>query len=110
MRKILIYVYLIFYSINILYAHDQEDSPVHQRIIIEAYRLLKLQLSKEATGFADMDQWIGDATIYNQSWWHHVNSVANGSEHEDREDIVYHYAGFLGLLTSITHFWDADNP
>jgi len=117
MRKYIIILFCIILSSNLIYAHEQSAKAVHQRIIIEAYKLLKLQLSKEATGFADMDQWIGDAIIYNQYWWHHVNSVANGSEHEDREDIVYGYKGVRSYLlwgewshTSITHFWDADKP
>lgn len=110
MRKYVLILFIIILISNSIYAHDQEKKPVHQRIIIEAYKLLKLQLSKESTGFADMDQWIGDATIYNQRWWHHVNSVANGSEHEDRKDIVYDYSGVFNSHTSITHFWDADKP
>ena len=31
--------------------HDQTTQPLHQRIVVEAYKLLKLQLSKEDIGF-----------------------------------------------------------
>lgn len=101
------------------YAHEQSlGKTVHQRIIVEAYNLLKLQLSKEASGFADMDNFIGEARFYHNYYWYNNKCVASGSEHEDIEDIVY---GFKGVKykffpnsewshTSITHFWDADNP
>ena len=116
MKKNILLVVVFVLAFSILLSHDQEDSPVHQRIVIEAYKLLKLQLSKEENGFADMDQYIGEAVLQDIYYWYNVTTVAGGSDHEDFRDIVWDYFGVpidingYGSHTSITHFWDADHP
>ncbi len=50
-KKLLIYYcFLLPIFIIPIKAHDNED--IHQRIVIEAYKLLKIQLSKEPNGIA----------------------------------------------------------
>ncbi len=117
MKKYILILFSIILSSNLIFAHEQKEEPVHQRIIIEAYKLLKLQLSKEAAGFADMDNFIGEARFYNNYYWYNNRDVASGSEHEDISDIVYDFKGVRKNLlwgewthASITHFWDADKP
>jgi hypothetical protein len=112
------FLFLIFLLCTLLsYSHEGESAYVHQRIVYEAYKLLKLQFSKESGGFADIDQFLGNIEWYNIHYWDDVNTLLGGSGHEDHEDIVYHYKGIpidfndhkYSHIT-ITHFWDADNP
>ncbi|MCO5250324.1 MAG: hypothetical protein M9949_02750 [Candidatus Kapabacteria bacterium] len=101
-----IYFLIFIFSISRALPHEQQEVPVHQRIVYEAYQLLKIQLSKEENGIADLDFFVGDIENYG----HYTGTLTGGSWQEDRYDIVYHYSGIFNSHTSITHFWDADNP
>ena len=63
MKKIIILLLLI--PFNCIFSHDQSpnNKQVHQRIIYEAYKLLKLQFSKELEGFGDFDDFVGNANL-----------------------------------------------
>lgn len=103
---------MFFISFYALQAHDQK---VHQYIVIEAYKLLKMQLSLEENGIGDIDNWIGSIGD-DAAKWSEINSIAGGSSHEDDYDAVYGYGwgsnwpDGLEMMTSVTHFWDPDDP
>lgn len=108
-----IYLFIFILCISEVFTHEQQNTAVHQRIVYEAYQLLKLQLSKEENGIADLDFFIGEIENYG----HYTGTLTGGAWQEDRDDIVYGYSGLKIYLvagdrthTSITHFWDADNP
>lgn len=106
---------LLFLCSLQLIAHDNIN--VHQRIVIEAYNLLKLQLSKENGGIADIDNYVGVIRNHDEKNWYDIKTLTGGSDHEDRQDIVFGYYGIRKYLvtgewshTSATHFWTVDNP
>lgn len=66
-KKLLIYYcFLVPIIIIPIKAHDNQD--VHQRIVIEAYKLLKIQLSKENGGIADIENYIGEVKYFNPQY------------------------------------------
>jgi len=91
MKEILIIVIIVLFSSSIqILSHDSDKKPIHQRIVQEAYKLLKLQFSKP-NGFGWFDDYL----------W----PVINGSADEDKYDPVEEQSG---VLATLTHFWHAD--
>ena len=89
-----------------LLAHKQW---VHQYIVKEGYRLL----ANSVGPIPEMDQHIGDTTAYYQGsrrW--QLPFITTGAWREDEEDVVYGYELTHNppiILSSISHFWDADS-
>lgn len=86
--KMFVYILiLICFSLSVCYTHNNEN--VHQRIVLEAYNLLKLQLSKEVEGIAyDM------GTIYDQQQELNLyNQTINGNHY------TYRAEGMPGKIT-----------
>ncbi len=84
--------------------------PVHQYIAREGYALLLKEYGKD---IPQLSAFIGlaDPSYAGDSAWQ-KGYITTGAWREDDEDVVYHYDIFPGLnypLTSITHFWPADN-
>lgn len=104
MKKVI--VSIIFLLITNYLGNSHNERNVHQRIVIEAYKLLKIQLSMPG-GIADIENYISAIFDYKQFLWHNVKTLNGGAMHEDIKDIVF---GKDGLMVSSTHFWDADNP
>ncbi len=102
MKKILLIA--IFCFPRLLFTHEQEATPVHQRIVYEAYKLLKLQLSKEANGIADCDNYIGEVKNYGVDYWYQISNLTGGAFHEDVNDFIWN------VPWSLTHFWNPDHP
>jgi hypothetical protein len=104
MKKIILITFLFILSFIVLFSHDQQDKPVHQKIIVEAYKLLKLQFSKEANGFADMDQYIGNTDIQNIKYWYDVTTVAlDVAEHFTYDDILIYPNPSADAMTVVTN-------
>jgi hypothetical protein len=99
----MIFIFILMVGYTACFSHELETNPVHQRIVYEAYKLLKLQFSKEYDGFADMSNHIGEIRDYSDRYWNDIDCITGGSDHEDRQDIVYNKSGFN---VSSTHFWD----
>ncbi len=103
-KQILLLLFLFTFS---CFAHNNRN--VHQRIVIEAYRLLKLQFSKYFEGIADIDEYIGNITDHEDYYWYNVNDLTGGADHEDRQDVVYN-GGPFDIVSTNSHFWDIDHP
>lgn len=124
MKKILLIV--LFFS-SITSAHRQH---VHQYITIEAYNLLKLQLSYDITKLYSKLGGSSSWHVGDYAWQR--GFITTGAWREDEEDVVYGYSkispptltGIAGSLyyftvvfggltpdafVSSTHFWYADD-
>lgn len=67
--KLIKFIFYLFFIILIklpILAHNNEN--VHQRIVYEAYQLLKIQLSKENGGIADIENYIGEVKYFNPQY------------------------------------------
>ncbi len=94
-----------------IHAHQQH---VHQYIVKEAYQLLRQTYGYD---FPRMTDHVGDLTPFyaGDSAWQRPY-LTTGAWREDVEDVVFNYSSIwvpgIGnnyALTSITHFWDADD-
>ena len=93
-----------------VFPHDQN---VHQYIVVEAYKLLKLNLGYSIPDFDNHIGEIGGAYYGDYAW--QKPFITTGAWREDMEDVVFGYDVYYGIpgtnyaLVSITHFWDADD-
>lgn len=124
MKYLYIFLLSVFFLSGHAFAHKQT---VHQHIVREAFKLLKLSYPNLNT--SEMEQYIGSTERKDppkKSFG--PGKIVSGAWIEDEYDIVYHYGiGRLPLsnepwrhellaafgnerkaYTSITHFWDAD--
>ena len=88
------------------YAHKQ---PVHHYIAREGYSLLLQRVGYDIPALSAAIG-LADPSFAGDSAWQ-KGYITTGAWREDEEDVVYHYDILPGLnyaLTSITHFWDAD--
>lgn len=104
--NILVTSILVLTCFQIGMAHKQ---PVHQYIAREGYELLRQAYGRD---IPQLSAFIGlaDPSYAGDSAWQ-KGFITTGAWREDEEDVVYHYDILPGLnyaLTSITHFWDAD--
>ena len=102
MKKTLI---LCLFSLSFIYGHEQH---VHQYFTKEAYYLLRDYLNSDIPVMLNHL----DSGPVGPAWTN--GTILAGAWREDEEDIVYGLYQFMpgdpvGALTSITHFWDADN-
>jgi hypothetical protein len=97
---------LLCFTLQTAISHKQ---PVHQYVAREAYSLL---LQKTGHDIPPLSASIGfaDPSFAGDSAWQ-KGCITTGAWREDDEDVVYHYDILPGMnyaLTSISHFWDAD--
>ena len=80
------------------------NSILHQKLLIEAYKLLRHQY------FAGLD--IPEMCLHlgsletGDSWG--TGKMTVGAYNEDLQDVVFGYSGATGEAATMSHFWDAD--
>ena len=89
MRKSIMIISILCIT-NILFAHRQH---VHQYLTIEAYNLLRTQLSKDIDGLKDhIGGMQGSGVDYVGSKPWHLGYLTTGVWQEDGEDVVFRKA------------------
>jgi hypothetical protein len=101
----LLLMLLIFFHQG-AFSHKQ---PVHQYIAREGYLLLLQSVGHDIPSLS-ASIGLADPSFAGDSAWQ-KGYITAGAWREDEEDVVYRYDVLPGLvypLSSITHFWDAD--
>jgi hypothetical protein len=99
-------VLLFIFASHDAFSHRQ---PVHQYVAREGYSLLLQRIGHDIPALT-AGIGLADPSFAGDSAWQ-KGCITTGAWREDDEDVVYHYDILPGLnyaLTSITHFWDAD--